>query len=203
MSLISALAFSKTSGALRTECIETLPVFTVGNSITGLSQVVPQGVFSTVGYRLTSGLLEANEVQLANQTVVYKDTSDVVQSTFLDETNDKFLFPSNLYTFDATFVRYTIRFVLVVDYPALSNKVIKYYVRIRREVDDSIIFSREFIQTDFPAETGVIVSSIIETFVNSETDPFVVDGVYLDVLNDSNSNGDVTLQDVSIRIFRG
>lgn len=185
--------------------LNVLPDFSVGNSDTALAQLVPTGDPgnpATIGYDLLTTLLESNETQNANGTITYRDTADSVQATFLDETNNKFLFPSNLNTFGMTYVSYFIRTVLKIDLSAVNNATTKYYIRLRRVVDNSIIAVDEFIQSDFSAQTGLIITSEIKTFVSGETDPFVVDGCFLDILNDSSSSGTVTLQDVSVRIFR-
>lgn len=185
--------------------LNIIPDFFVGNSDTALAQLVPTGDPgnpATIGYDLLTTLLEANESQNANGTITYKNTADLTQATFLDETNNKFLFPSNLNTFGMTYVSYFIRTVLKIDLSAVNNSTTKYYIRLRRVIDDSIIAVDEFIQSDFGAQNGLIITSEIKTFVSGETDPFVVDGCYLDILNDSSSSGTVTLKDVSIGIFR-
>ena len=70
-------------------------------------------------------------------------------------------------------------------------------------MDDSIIAEAQFSQSDFPVQNDIPIKTEFSTFVEGEADPFVVDGAYFDILNDSNSSDAVTLQDVSIRIFRG
>lgn len=183
-----------------------VPLFTFGNSSTGLGQLIPNGdpsLVGVLGYNGLSSFLEANETLESNSPITYKNTSNISFATVLDETNDKLVFPSNTNTFGKSFLDYTIRVVMKVDLSAVNNSTTKFYVRLRRVVDNSIIISNSYIQSDFNAENGVIISNIIKTFVNSETDPFVVDGAYIDILNDSNSNGTVTLQDISVRVFRG
>ncbi len=183
-----------------------LPDFTAGNSDTGLAQLVPTGdpsLVATIGYRVMATFLESGEDKLSNVAINYEDTGGSSQSTFLVEADDKFLFPSNINSFGIQYVPYFIRTVMVIDLSAVNNATTKFYIRLRREVDDSFVATDGFIQSDFNAQTGLVVTSEIKTFVNSETDPFVVDGTYIDILNDSNSAGTVTLQDVSVRIFRG
>jgi hypothetical protein len=172
------------------------------NSDTGLAQLVPTGVPATVGYNMLTTLLEAGEVLFSNIPIPYKDIVDAPQATFLDEVNDKFIFPSNLNTFNMQYVDYIVRIVFTVDFSTTNNVTTKFYIRLRRVIDDSIVATLSFSQSDFVAETGVPLSGSIPTFVNGETDPFVNDGVYIDILNDSNSGGTVTLQDLEIRIFR-
>jgi len=181
----------------------TLPAWTAGNSDTGLAQLVPTGdpiLVATIGYNLLSTLLETNETLESNVPIEYKDTAGASQTTILDETNDKFMFPSNLKTFGKQYVDYTIRIRMTIDWSAGKSK---FYVRLRRIVDNSFVFSFSFSQVDFPSQTSAIEGTSIKTFVNSESDPFVVGGAYLDILNDDDSVGTVTLQDVDVRIFRG
>jgi hypothetical protein len=87
------------------------------------------------------------------------------------------------------------------DWATPNNATTKIYIRLRRVVDNSIIYTSQFKQSDFGAENNDFFSAVIPSFVNSETDPFVVDGCYFDILNNTNSAGSVTLQDLSIRIF--
>jgi hypothetical protein len=187
-----------------------LRVWSSGNSTTGLAQLLPSGDPTNpaiIGYNILTNLTEANETFESNSPIVFKNISDITQATILDETNDKFLFPSNNKTFgldvSTGYVSYLFRIVLIFDMSGVNNATTKFYLRLRRFLDDSIIFSKGFIQSDFPAETGIIDATTIDTFVKSETDPFVIDGTYIDVLNDSNSTGTVTLQSASVRIFRG
>ena len=181
-----------------------LPQYSVGNSSTALNQLIPTGDPTTLalGYNLLTSFLESNESQESDTLIVYRDVADSIQSTYLDETNNKFIFPSNINTFANKYISYFIRIVTSVDLQNVNNSTTKYYIRLRRVIDDSIIATDQFIQSDFNAQNGLIITSEIKTFVNSETDPFVIDGCYFDILNDSNSSGSVTLQNVSIRIFR-
>lgn len=179
--------------------------WTVGNGVNSLNQLIPQGDPSNpavIGYNLLTSLTEVNETLLSNIPIILRDTADNIQSTFLDETNNKFLFPSNLKTFNTQYIDYFIRVTFTADITATTNSTTKFYIRIRRIVDNSIIFTIPFTQSDFGAEFGVPLAGVIPTFVNSETDPFVVDGTYLDILNNSNSGGNVTLQNITVRIFR-
>lgn len=180
------------------------PKFTISNSSTAVNQLVPTGDpanTSTVGYNLLTSFLESNEDVKSNISIQYKNTSNANQNTVLDETNNKFLFPSNLNTFGVSYVPCVFRITGTIDWASTNNATTKFYIRLRRVVDNSIIYTSEFKQSDFGAETNDFFSAVIPSFVNSETDPFVVDGCYFDILNNSNSTGSVTLQDLSIRIF--
>lgn len=156
---------------------------------------------SSFGYNILATMLEANEDLKTNNAISYKDITNTPQSTFLDEVNNKFLFPSNLNTFANTYVTYFIRTTFVIDLSAVSNQTTRYYLRLRRVSNNTIIAQDQYIYSDFPAVINLPETSEIKTFVDGETDPFVVDGCYLDILSDSNSAGTVTLQNATVRIF--
>lgn len=180
------------------------PKFTISNSLTGLNQLVPTGDptnTATIGYNLLTSFLESNEAVRSNISIQYKNTSNANQATVLNEVDNKFLFPSNLKTFGVSYIPCVFRITGTIDWDSTNNATTKFYIRIRRIVDNSIIYTSEFKQSDFGAETNDFFSALIPSFVNSESDPFVVDGCYFDILNNSNSTGSVTLQDLSIRIF--
>jgi hypothetical protein len=174
----------------------------VNNTSIPLTQLVPTGTPTAIGFNILTPLLEANEVKLSNIPLNFKNIANVNQLKILNETTNKLLFPSNLNTFNNTFVAYSIRINLKLDFSALSNNVTVFYLNLRRFVDDSIIASYSFVRTDFPAVTDFPLTHIINTFVATETDPFVVDGCYIDILNDSNSAGTVTLKSVQVTIFK-
>jgi len=175
----------------------------VQNSVTGLAQLVPSGIPATIGYNLLTTFLEVNESTISNIPINFKDIANSPQLKILNQTSDKFLFPSNLNTFNSQYTDYFVRINFTADITSTSNTTTKFYVRLRRVVDNSILFTVNFSQSDFGAQVNVPFSGSIPTFVNSETDPFVINGCYLDILRDSNSiGGEVTLQTISITIFR-
>ena len=173
------------------------------NSVTGLTQAVPTGVVATIGYNLLTSLLEANESTTSNVPINFKDIADSPQLKILNQASNKFLFPSNLNTFNSQYADYFIRIDLILDITSTSNSTSKFYVRLRRVVDDSIVFTLTFSESDFGAQTDKPISGSVPTFVNGESDPFVVDGCYLDILRDNNSvGGNITIKSVDIKIFR-
>lgn len=176
-----------------------LAKFSVSNSATGLTQVVATGG----SYNLLTPLSEANEAQLGNIPIVYKNTANVVQNKILDEANDKFLFPSNLNTFNLSYTSYLIRVVFTVNIPALPNdSSTEFAIAIRRVIDNSEVASVTFFKTTGAAVTNKQYTGFLKTFVNSETDPYVLDGCSLFIENSAGSQTAVTLTSANIRIFR-
>jgi len=178
--------------------------YSVGNSINGLAQLVPTGdpAVGGNGYNLLTSFLETNEDQRSNISITYKNISNATQVTYLDEANNKFLFPSNLNTYNLNNIIFTIRVTTIIDIGSTNNATTKGYIRLLRVVDNSIISSKQFSQSDFGAETNVPITFEFKTFVEGETDPFVLDGTYIDILNNTNSVSTLTIQSTSIRIFR-
>lgn len=173
--------------------------FSVGNSATGLTvAVAPNGT-----YNLLTAFLEANEVQNGNIPIIYKNTANVVQNTILDEANDKFLFPSNLNTFNLAYVPYLIRVIFTINIPIIPNdRSTEFTIAIRRVIDNSEVASTTFFKATGPAVTNKQYTAILKTFVNSETDPYVLDGCRVFIENNSGSETQITLTSVNIRIFR-
>lgn len=174
--------------------------FSVSNSATGLTQVVAIGG----SYNLLTPLLEANEEQVGNIPIVYKNAANVVQNKILDEANDKFLFPSNLNTFNLSYVPYLIRVIFTVNIPTIPNdRSTEFTIAIRRVIDNSEVASIDpFVKTTGAAVTNKQYTAILKTFVNSETDPYILDGCRLFIENSAGSETTVTLTSASIRIFR-
>jgi len=163
---------------------------------------------------LLNNFTTAWEVVRANVAPVYKNIYNVTQTYFLDETNNRFIFPSNLYTYGNTYSPYVFRITGTFNIPTTSWVTTRFLVQLRRYTDNSIIYTIPFIMSDVPgAQTGVVFSGAIPSFVNSETDPFVVSpeittigtgwgGCYIEILNTANSSTSITLQDIGIRIFK-
>lgn len=173
--------------------------YVVTNSIGSLAQVVAIGGT----YNILTSLLAANEAQISNVAIAYKTIANAAQTKILDEVNNKFLFPSNLYTYGTTYTQYIVRVSITIDVPLIPNHLAtRLYLRLRRVVDNSIVYTAEFNQSTFAAQTGVSQSHSMPIFVNDEADPFVVGGVYLDILNNAASATSITVQSVDISIFR-
>lgn len=176
-----------------------LAKFSVANSVAGLTQVVAIGAT----YNMLTSLLEGNEVSNTNIPIIYKNTANATQNTILDEINDKFLFPSNLNTFNLSYTPYSIRVIFTIDIPTIPNdRSTEFAIAIRRVIDNSEVASTIFFKTNGAAVINKQYTVILKTFVNSETDPYVVDGCRVFIENSAGSETQITLKSVNIRIFR-
>lgn len=176
-----------------------LAKFSVANSVAGLTQVVAIGAT----YNMLTSLLTANEVSNTNIPIIYKNTANATQNTILDEINDKFLFPSNLNTFNLSYVPYSIRVIFTIDIPTIPNdRSTEFAIAIRRVIDNSEVASTTFFKDTGAAVTNKQYTAILKTFVNSETDPYVVDGCRVFIENSAGSETQITLKSVNITIFR-
>lgn len=178
----------------------TLAKFSAGNSITGLTQNVAIGGT----YNLLTSLVSASETQDGNIAIQYKNITNTVQNYILDDVNNKFLFPSNLYTYNLIYNLYTIRVQVTYNIATTTNQTTRFYIRLRRVIDDSVVpaGTLEFNMTNTVARTGETAGGIFETFVKYETDPFVLNGCYLSIDNDSISSDSITVTGINIRISR-
>jgi len=147
-------------------------------------------------------LLESGETAIG-QNPVYRNVAGTSQATYLDETNDKFLFPSNLNTYSTAYTQYDVRVTLVIDHPAVStNQSIMIKCSIKREVDDSVVSEVQHLIHHHPVATGEKVTLNFKTFVNTEADPYVVDGMYIALENMALSSGSFTLTEFDFRLFK-
>lgn len=128
-----------------------------------------------------------------------KDTSNVTITNFLDAVNDKFVFPSNLNTFNKAYKGYVIRVNTTADYAGASGATEEYNFRIRRVIDNSIIDTRVLPRVELDSLTGVNRGVLFQTFVNTETDPYVLDGMYIDLAVPAGGQA-ITLTSLSILI---
>lgn len=177
----------------------SLAKFSVANSATGLTQVVAVGTT----YNMLTSLLTTNEVSNTNIPIIYTNTANATQNTILDAINDKFLFPSNLNTFNLSYVPYLIRVIFTVNIPIIPNdRSTEFAIAIRRVIDNSEVASTTFFKGTGAAVTNKQYTAILKTFVNSETDPYVVDGCRVFIENSAGSETQITLTSVNIRIFR-
>lgn len=147
-------------------------------------------------------LLESGETAIG-QNPVYRNVAGTSQATYLDETNDKFLFPSNLNTYSTAYTQYDVRVTLVIDHPAVStNQSIMIKCSIKREVDDSVVSEVQHLIHNHPVVTGEKLTLNFKTFVNTEADPYVVDGMYIELENMALSSGSFTLTEFDVRLFK-
>lgn len=152
---------------------------------------------------LFSTFLEVNEAYNENIPSVFQNVSDSLQATYLDEANDKYLFPSNLFTFNQVYVESKFRVILIVDHPAVgSNQGTTLKISLNRSIDDSEISAREEKFSNVSARTGFKFTIEFTTFVSGETDPFVLDGMYILIINETDSNTNVTIQGIDIDLFK-
>lgn len=172
--------------------------FAVINSTNGLTQTLAIGG----SYNLLTSLLEANETQQSSIAIQYKNTLNAVQATLLNQTTDRFLMPSSLYTFNSNYIKYTFRVQVTYNVPATTQTIV-FYIRLRRGSDNSVIPGGElrFVIHNTNAKTGEIICGSLETSVNSEIDPFVVNGCYLSIENDASSANSLTITGTHITIF--
>lgn len=176
--------------------------FSISGNTGTISQLLNGGVVGGSSYNMLIPMLEANESQ-NGYIPTFKDKNDITQTTYLDETNDKFLFPSNLYTFNNNYICYILRIIVTIDYPSISaNSKTTFSIRLRRFIDNSIVSRKKIDLKDAPATTGDIYTSEFLTFVGGETDPYVVDGMYVDIINEEASDTSITLTNGNIRIFK-
>lgn len=186
---------NKYTSPLKINEAKQLQSFATLCSETGLNTTINPGN----DLNLLTLLTEANESLKKETYFDLKDTSNVTITNFLDETNDKFVFPSNLNTFNKAYKGYIIRVNCLADFDGGNNDTEEYNFRIRRVVDNSIIDTRVLPRVELDSLTGVNRGVLFQTFVNTETDPYVLDGMYIDIDVPTNGRA-ITLNELSILI---
>ena len=174
--------------------------FTLSYSVSGLSVVVSGGGT----YKLTQDLLVSSESAPDDYYPVFKDVSNSTLSTYLDEINNKFVFPDNGNTFNKNKIDYQIRLKITYNHYAVGGaNLIKFDAKIRRQVDNSIVYTfNEVIITDELAGTGKVYTSTALTYVAGVLDPYSVDGMYLEVESNGSSDRNMTVTGVQIMIVK-
>jgi len=153
-------------------------------------------------YNFLTPMLEANET-ISGISPPFRDKNDLPQATYLDETNNRFIYPSNLYTYNNSYTPFAIRVITTIDHPIIgSNQQTSIILRLRRYIDDSVVSEKEFDIANKGAATGFLFTTEFLTFVGGETDPYVLDGMYIDILNSSSSDTNFTLVGGDIRKFK-
>jgi hypothetical protein len=171
----------------------------IANKEVGLGIVLAAGAT----YNLFTPFLEANEQRIGEAPVFKTIDPETVQLTMLDEVNNKYLFPSNENTYNTSYVEFKFRVILTIDHAAVgSNATTTLKVGLYRALDDSEITASEVRLTDVSARNGYKFTEEFTTWVNSEADPFVVDGMYVRIENEAGSSGSVTLQEDDIDMFK-
>jgi hypothetical protein len=172
--------------------------FHIENSTGAVSSVIAAGGSLNVN----TLLLEAGESSLG-VVPAFKNVSNVAQATFTDETNDKFLFPSNLNTFNNVYSIYQVRANIIVSHPVLTTtQNITITASLKRVSDNSIVVSDEYTIQNHAADSGRKLTFNQPTYVNSETDPYVVGGVYFDISTSALSSGSLTVTGVDFVVFK-
>ena len=145
------------------------------------------------GLNILQYLSPANEVQNKSSAITFKNVSDVNLGTWLKTespvTNNRILFPSNLYTLDVQPanepVNYTVAVTLKVSTPNVNRQ--KFTVRLRRAVANPsglFLFGTSIVSAfNQQTETDgtLVINAIFPTFVRGEDDPFVTGGVIVDL----------------------
>lgn len=151
-------------------------------------------------YKINSGLLATNETR-NGLTFQLKDKNNANQATYTVN-NDKFLFPSNLYTHNHSYKTYMLRIISTFDRPLVgSNESTIIHINLRREVDDSLVASKDIVYHNVSANTADVKTREFTTFVGGETDPYVADGMYVEIENDSDSDTNITVVSANVRIW--
>ena len=171
-------------------------------SMTNNSGVISVTLNAGGTLNLMTTITEAGEAAIGYPPV-YKNVAGDTQLTFLDEINDKLLFPSNLQTYATTYTQYIIRLGLNVSHAAVStNETIELFITLRREVDNSIVSKKTYSIHNHALETDKPITVEFVTFVSSETDPYVVDGMYIEVENNPDSSLSADITGVDLRVFK-
>lgn len=172
--------------------------YSVKGNTGAISQVLTPGS----AYNFLTTMLNANE-SVSGIKPDFFDKNDQPQATYLDEANNRFIYPSNLYTFNTSYTPYNIRVITTIDHPAVgSNQVTSIIIRLRRYIDNSIVSEKNFDLSNKTAANGFIFTLEFLTFVGGETDPYVLDGMYIDVLNSADSSTNFTVVQCDIRKFK-
>ena len=159
-------------------------------------------------YNLLTPLLTANEIQRSDFPIVYKNTGNAAQNNLLQittpTTDNLLLFPSPANTFNKTYVPYLIRVNCTATIPSVANDYsTEFFIVLRRVVDNSEVGrSAKFSKGSNAAATTEFSTALIQTFVNSEADPFVIGGCRLFLEITAGSNTGLTLTAEEVTIFR-
>lgn len=164
-------------------------------SVSGLTQVIAPNTT----YQLLTAILESSGVLRLNTGFELKTLAGATFTKFLDEVNNKFVFPSNVQSTALQYCDYDIRVVLNGTFSGAADTDAEYKVRLRRVIDNSIVATLTLIKTRTTTlDAGTLV---FQTFVFSEADPFVLNGCYIDIFSPTDNTINLTLTDISITIF--
>ena len=185
---------------------------------TGDSTVDGTGNF-VHGYNLLTPFLATNESRAGASNLIYKNISNSTQTTYLQEdaTTDpnqansnlnKYLFPSNLNTYNNTYTTFSIRVRITLEtLGSLGGNNAFIVLRLLRgdfnANNEKIVDKADITLTDFPANSVLEFTRYFAfTFVSGESDPYVNDGVRLDIIESdlSTDTADIQINSVNIAI---
>lgn len=165
----------------------------VNSGATGLSQVIATGT----SYNLLTLLLEANEIQISNVSggIIYKNTSNIVQSTILNQTSDILFLPSPLNTFNLSYVAYTIKVIFTVDTPIIANNLFaNFTIALRTVTGNTKIASYDFSRgTQSAALAGRDYEALLKFYVNGDSDAIITGGLRLFLENKQSPESNVSI----------
>lgn len=171
-------------------------------SVSNNSGVISNTIAATATLNLCTELLEANESSIG-EFPVYRNVAGTSQATYLDEAGDKLLFPSNLQTYSTEYTQYIIRPTLKISHaPVGTNQTIEFFVSLKREVDDTVVSKKTHSIHNHAAQTDEPFTFDFVTFVNTESDPYVVDGMYIEIENSPLSSLSFEVTEIDLRIFK-
>lgn len=181
--------------------------FSWSNSVSGLTQILPTrnelldgtGVWQ-LGVNLFQNMLSTNESITSSSPIQFYDKNNTVLSPWLDQINDRLIFPSNLYTFNQTYKQYAIRVICQFRITGNVNGNLYGVIRLNRYNfninNQKIITNIPFQIADATTNALILVQSNFLTFVNTETDPFL-DGVQIDCVQSIKSTANNNLLELN------
>jgi len=169
------------------------------------------------GYNLLTPFLATNETRTGASNLIYKNISNSTQTTYLQEdaTTDpnqansnlnKYLFPSNLYTYNNDYTTFSIRVRVTLEpLGNLGNNNAFIVLRLLRADfnanNEKIVDKADITLTDFAINSALEFTRYFSyTFANGEADPYVNDGVRLDVIQSDLSTTTAAIQINSVNI---
>jgi len=169
------------------------------------------------GYNLLTPFLASNESRAGASNLVYKNISNSTQTTYLQEdaTTDpnqansnlnKYLFPSNANTYNNAYTTFSIRVRVTLEtLGSLGGNNAFIVLRLLRgdfnANNEKIVDKVDITLTDFDANSVLEFTRYFAfTFVSGESDPYVTDGVRLDIIESDLSTDTAAIQINSVNI---
>lgn len=171
------------------------------------------------GYNLLTPFLATNESRAGASNLIYKNISNSTQAAYLQEdaTTDpnqansnlnKYLFPSNLNTYNNAYTTFSLRVRVTLEtLGSLGGNNAFIILRLLRgdfnANNEKIVDKVDITLTDFDANSVLEFTRYFTfTFVSSESDPYVNDGVRLDIIESdlSTDTADIQINSVNIAI---